>query len=81
VSPSLQEPGGQQFRTGRWRQNRSGAISQNAAALNAKMPMPIHTIVMVMAASRRSLIKRGQRQGVPSKELAMACRQSQEPPT
>jgi hypothetical protein len=25
-------------------------ISQNAATLNAKMPMPIHTIVMVMAA-------------------------------
>ena len=47
----FQDPGGQQFHTGRWRQKRSGAISQNAAALNAKMPMPIHTIVMVMAAA------------------------------
>jgi hypothetical protein len=33
----------------RWRQKRS-AISQNATALNAKTPMPTHTIVMVMAA-------------------------------
>jgi hypothetical protein len=44
---------------GAWvtRQKRSGAISQSAAALNAKMPMPIHTIVMVMAAGRPSLIQ------------------------
>jgi hypothetical protein len=48
------------------RQKRSYAISQNAAALNAKMPMPIHTIVMVMAAGRGSLIKRRLRPVVPS---------------